>query len=251
MKPSVEAAAAPAASAGPSHWTAASGTVFEPTPPDAKVSTIRGTRQGGGATVDIRRVESDNRSRRSGGEMHAKRCAIVFGALALAGIGGCFQDDGGARVAKTKIHDLTTKSFVQAGGSCDDADECSRREAGFEYAKHHRLADPDDCLAMKGDDDFLDGCETYGDDIEAAVQAARKDLLTRLCRPTVEARRVLRRDPGRPEVAELAADRQGVGNAGGVLDELDGDPVGKHEELARRLGEQFNRRWAESGAAER
>ena len=92
-------------------------------------------------------------------------------AILLAACGG---DDGGAHARVLEMKVLAPLSFRQAGGVCDDADECARKEAGFAYAKRAQLTDPDDCPAR--DEDFTDGCQQYGDDIEAAMKAARKGL---------------------------------------------------------------------------
>ena len=91
----------------------------------------------------------------------------------LSFIAGCYEDDGGARARAAEMKVLAPQSYTQAGGACSDPGECARSEAGFAYAKRARLTDPDDC-PVKGDEDFIDGCQQYGDDIEAAIKAARK-----------------------------------------------------------------------------
>jgi len=102
--------------------------------------------------------------------------AIAILILAAALLSGCGQvDDGGAKARAAEMRVLSQQSFRQAGGNCDDADECARKEAGFAFAKRAALTDPDDC-AHKGDDAFVDGCEQYGYAIDAAVKAARKGL---------------------------------------------------------------------------
>ena len=107
------------------------------------------------------------------GQRAVRWLGLAGGALALAACGQV--DDGGAAARAAEMRVLAGQSFRQAGGTCDDADECARKAAGFAYAKRAQLADADDC-AHKGDDAFVDGCEQYGYAIDAAVKAARKGL---------------------------------------------------------------------------
>jgi hypothetical protein len=102
--------------------------------------------------------------------------ADFLGALAglvLCGLCACYEDDGGSHARAAEMKLLGRQSFAEAGGRCDDPDECARRQAGFAYARRALVADPDDCPA-KGDEDFIDGCQQYGYAIETAVKAARK-----------------------------------------------------------------------------
>lgn len=88
-------------------------------------------------------------------------------------LAACYVDDGGARARAAEMRTLAGQSFTQAGGRCDDPEDCAQREAGFAYAKRAQLTDPDDCRA-KGGEDFINGCQQYGDAIEAAMKAARR-----------------------------------------------------------------------------
>jgi hypothetical protein len=97
----------------------------------------------------------------------------LVGAAWLPLLGGCYEDDGGARARAREMQALAPQSYRQAGGACDDAAECAQKAAGFAFAKRARLSDPDDCPA-KGDADFIDGCQQYGDDVEAAIKTARQ-----------------------------------------------------------------------------
>jgi hypothetical protein len=101
------------------------------------------------------------------------RLAASVWAACLPLLAGCYEDDGGAHARAREMRALAPQTYLQAGGACDDAAECGRKQAGFAYAKRAELTDPDDCPA-KGDPDFIDGCQQYGDDIEAAIKAARK-----------------------------------------------------------------------------
>ena len=102
------------------------------------------------------------------------RCSIRFLAIAVLGaLTACYEDDGGAHGRAAAMKALASKSYRQDGGGCDDAGECARKEAGFAFAKRALRTDPDDCPA-NGEPDFIDGCQRYGDDIEAAIKAARK-----------------------------------------------------------------------------
>jgi hypothetical protein len=104
------------------------------------------------------------------------RRTLGLGLAGLALVAACGQvDDGGAKARAAEMRALAGQSFRQAGGTCDDADECARKEAGFAYAKRAALTDADDC-AHKGDDAFVDGCEQYGYAIDAAVKEARGGL---------------------------------------------------------------------------
>lgn len=101
------------------------------------------------------------------------RPLLAVAAALLPLLAGCLEDDGGAHARAVEMRRLALMSYRQAGGACDETAECARKEAGFDYAKRAQLTDPDDCPA-KADPDFVDGCQQYGDNIEAAIQAARK-----------------------------------------------------------------------------
>jgi hypothetical protein len=67
---------------------------------------------------------------------------------------------------------LSHETFAQAAepGRCAEGG-CERQEAGFAYAVRVQMIDPDDCY-HKGDEDFVEGCRQYGEDLDAAVEKA-------------------------------------------------------------------------------
>ncbi|MFI4933026.1 MAG: hypothetical protein ACHP7N_00240 [Caulobacterales bacterium] len=98
----------------------------------------------------------------------AQPAAYAFLALLAA----CFQDDGGVRARAVAMKTLSPMSFAQAAepGRCLKED-CGHQKAGFAFAKRARLTDPDDCYHM-GDEDFVEGCRQYGEDIDSLVKKA-------------------------------------------------------------------------------
>jgi len=110
--------------------------------------------------------------------VHVKRkslnaVAIAIGAVAVLSLAdGCEYHDGGARARAAAMRVLSKENFAQAAeaGRCAQ-DECASQEAGFAYAKRARLIDPDDCY-HKGDEEFVEGCRQYGEDLDAAVARA-------------------------------------------------------------------------------
>jgi len=85
-------------------------------------------------------------------------------------VGACEVDDGGARARAVAMKLLARETFAQAAapGRCLH-DDCARQQAGFAYAVRARVIDPDDC---KGDEDFVEGCRQYGEDLDRAVDKA-------------------------------------------------------------------------------
>ena len=88
--------------------------------------------------------------------------------LLLVGCGRTGTD----RAAADEITTLSHETFAQAAepGRCKSVD-CDRQELGFAYAKKNKMVRPDDCemaLAGKADEDFVEGCRQYGEDIESA-----------------------------------------------------------------------------------
>jgi hypothetical protein len=82
----------------------------------------------------------------------------------------CEADDGGAQARAREMKVLAGETFSQAAepGRCLH-DDCARQQAGFAYAIRERVIDPDDC---KGDEDFVEGCRQYGEDLDRAVDKA-------------------------------------------------------------------------------
>jgi hypothetical protein len=93
---------------------------------------------------------------------------IVFSSL--ISLASCSRFDRANQARADEIKKLSKQTFKQAAefGRCDH-DECSRQEAGFAYAKKNGIANPDGCYG-KGDEDFVEGCRQYGEDIDAAYR---------------------------------------------------------------------------------
>ncbi len=91
--------------------------------------------------------------------------------LAVCGIAvlaSCSRFDRANQAAADEIQKLSHETFAQAAGHdrCI-ADDCSRQEAGFAYAKKNHVREADDCLG-KGDGDFVEGCRQYGENVNDA-----------------------------------------------------------------------------------
>lgn len=97
-----------------------------------------------------------------------KACLIISGVVVLSGCGR-FHRANEARAEA--IRKLSHETFAQAAQAADpdrcSAESCARQEPGFAYAKRNHVENPDNCVG-KGDDDFVEGCRQYGEDIEAA-----------------------------------------------------------------------------------
>jgi len=81
---------------------------------------------------------------------------------------GCSRFDRANAARAEEIRKLSRETFAQAAGHdhCPYI-SCARQEAGFAYAKGNHVENPDGCL-RKGDDDFVEGCRQYGEDVEEA-----------------------------------------------------------------------------------
>ena len=75
------------------------------------------------------------------------------------------------RAATAEADKLSQETFAQAAEPGRCADGCEEQERGFAFAKTNALRQPDSCLG-KGDEDFVEGCRQYGEDIEQAYEAA-------------------------------------------------------------------------------
>jgi hypothetical protein len=93
--------------------------------------------------------------------------AVFSGLLLLA---CCSRYDRAYQARANEVRKLAQETFEQAAEQdrCLNV-SCVRQEAGFAYAKRNRLENPDGCLG-KGDQDFMEGCRQYGEDIEEAFQ---------------------------------------------------------------------------------
>ena len=83
----------------------------------------------------------------------------------------CGRDGPGERARAAEIRLLAHQSFAQAAESGRCADDCARQEAGFAFAKAHAMTQDNDCIG-KGDEDFVEGCRQYGEDIDQAYLKA-------------------------------------------------------------------------------
>jgi hypothetical protein len=100
--------------------------------------------------------------------VRASTTRIVFIGLML--FAACSRFDRADQARAEEIKKLSNQTFAQAAefGRCAH-DGCARQEAGFAYAKRNGLANPDGCYG-KGDEDFVEGCRQYGEDIDAAYR---------------------------------------------------------------------------------
>ena len=96
-----------------------------------------------------------------------KACTIIAGFVLLASCGPYYR---AYQARAAEINKLQHETFAEAAehDRCADV-SCARQEAGFAYAKKNNIANPDGCLG-KGDEDFVEGCRQYGEDIEQAYQ---------------------------------------------------------------------------------
>lgn len=96
-----------------------------------------------------------------------KACLVMSGIVLLA---GCSRFDRANAARAEEIRKLSQETFAQAAehDRCSNA-SCARQEAGFAYAKRNRVENPDGC-AGKGDEDFVEGCRQYGEDIDEAYR---------------------------------------------------------------------------------
>jgi len=77
-----------------------------------------------------------------------------------------------ARARDAEIAILSHLTFKQAAepGRCID-ENCVSQEAGFAYAKQKAVLQADDCIG-KGDEDFVEGCRQYAEDVDEAYRDA-------------------------------------------------------------------------------
>ena len=92
-------------------------------------------------------------------------CALILGA-------GCNRFDRAEQARNIEIAMLSHQTFAQAAepGRCVD-ESCARQEAGFAYAKQKAILQADDCIG-KGDEDFVEGCRQYAEEVDEASRNA-------------------------------------------------------------------------------
>ena len=93
------------------------------------------------------------------------------GLLALLALAACSPTGRAERVGAAETRKLAQETFAQAAEPGRCAEGCARQEAGFAYAKAKALTQADDCLGA-GDEDFVEGCRQYGEDIDDAYRRA-------------------------------------------------------------------------------
>ena len=94
--------------------------------------------------------------------------------LVLLSSAACSRFDRANRMRDAEIERLSHETFAQASEHGRCLEGCERQEAGFAYAKKTALLRPDDCLG-KGDEDFVEGCRQYGEDIEEAYRQGAEE----------------------------------------------------------------------------
>lgn len=87
-------------------------------------------------------------------------------------LAGCNRFDRAERARDAEIAILSHLTFKQAAepGRCID-ENCVSQEAGFAYAKQKAVLQADDCIG-KGDEDFVEGCRQYAEDVDEAYRDA-------------------------------------------------------------------------------
>jgi len=96
------------------------------------------------------------------------------GALALAALlalTACNPTGRAERAAAAETRKLAHETFAQAAEPGRCAEGCARQEAGFAHARAKALIQADDCIGA-GDEDFVEGCRQYGEDIDDAYRRA-------------------------------------------------------------------------------
>jgi len=94
--------------------------------------------------------------------------------LVLLSSAACSRFDRANRMRDGEIERLSHETFAQASEHGRCLEGCGRQEAGFAYAKKTALLRPDDCLG-RGDEDFVEGCRQYGEDIEEAYRQGAEE----------------------------------------------------------------------------
>jgi len=96
-----------------------------------------------------------------------KACLVISGIAVFA---GCSRFDRANEARAEEIRKLSHETFAQAAehDRCSNV-SCARQEAGFAYAKRNHVENPDGCVG-KGDEDFVEGCRQYGEDVDEAYR---------------------------------------------------------------------------------
>ncbi|HEY2658357.1 MAG TPA: hypothetical protein VGI79_01450 [Caulobacteraceae bacterium] len=89
--------------------------------------------------------------------------------LVAASVAACGPYDRAERARAAEIEKLSHQTFAQAAEPGRCVGDCDRQEAGFAYARREALTQADDCLG-KGDEDFVEGCRQYAEDIDEAYE---------------------------------------------------------------------------------
>ena len=107
-----------------------------------------------------------------------KVCALISGMVVLA---GCSRFDRANDARAQEVEKLSHETFAQAAESNRCANiSCAPQEAGFAYAKKNRVQNPEGCLG-KGDEDFVEGCRQYGENIDEAYRRIAAGALLPRC----------------------------------------------------------------------
>lgn len=113
-------------------------------------------------------IQADRRWTRWGWKL----CSVIS---CISLLTSCSRFDRANQAAADEIKKLSHETFAQAAEQGRCAEGCDRQEAGFAYAKKHHLTEADSCLGL-GDEDFVEGCRQYGEDIHDAYTREAPDF---------------------------------------------------------------------------
>ena len=97
----------------------------------------------------------------------ARGSSVFFVACGLLILASCSRFYRGEQARADEIKKLSHQSFAEVAepGRCQDG--CVEQEAGFAFAKKNEILQADNCFG-KGDEDFIEGCRQYAENIDEA-----------------------------------------------------------------------------------
>jgi hypothetical protein len=101
--------------------------------------------------------------------VHERERHWVLALLAFTSLTACGPIERADRARAAEQARLAQETFAEAAEPGRCAGDCGPQEAGFAYAKAHAVTRVDDCLG-KGDEDFVEGCRQYGEDLDEAYE---------------------------------------------------------------------------------
>ncbi len=78
---------------------------------------------------------------------------------------GTTSNDAHRDAEDTAAEELEDETYEDVRGSADCTEDCSGHDAGWEWAKQHKIYDPDNC---GGDSEsFIEGCKAYAEEVQS------------------------------------------------------------------------------------